>query len=91
MLHAIFVGFVFGMVFGHAPVIFPAVLSFPVNYRPVFYFPLLLLQVSLALRILADLSNWFYLRQWAGLLNAIAILLFFAILALTSRARAQAS
>lgn len=32
-LHSFFLGFVFAMIFGHAPVIFPAVLQLPVHYR----------------------------------------------------------
>jgi hypothetical protein len=33
MLHAITLGFVFGMVFGHAPIIFPAVLGLDILYK----------------------------------------------------------
>ena len=32
-LHTLFLGFVFGMIFGHAPVIFPAVLGRPIELR----------------------------------------------------------
>lgn len=83
-LHAVFVGFVVSMVFGHAPIIFPAVLNLAIVYRPFFYAPLLLLHASLLLRIAGDLGGFLPLRQWGGLLNAIAILLYFAML-LTSR------
>lgn len=83
-LHAVFVGFVVSMVFGHAPIIFPAVLNLPIVYRPVFYAPLLLLHASLLLRILGDLAGGLAVRQWGGLLNAIAILLYFGLM-LTSR------
>jgi hypothetical protein len=84
-LHAVFVGFVFGMVFGHAPIIFPAVLGSPallgqpVAYRPYFYLPLNLLQLSLVLRLVGDFSSWVALRQWGGLLNALAIVLFLLV------------
>jgi hypothetical protein len=37
MLHAVFVGFVFSMIFGHAPIIVPAVLGRRLIYRPRFY------------------------------------------------------
>lgn len=50
-LHALLLGFVFAMVFGHAPIIFPAVLRVAVPYHPVFYAPLVLLHASLALRL----------------------------------------
>lgn len=51
-LHAFFVGFVLSMVFGHAPVILPAVLRVALPYRPVLYVPLALLHASLAVRVL---------------------------------------
>ena len=47
MLHAIFLGFVFSMVFGHAPIIFPAVLGLNIQYQRFFYIPLVLLHLSL--------------------------------------------
>jgi hypothetical protein len=75
-LHAIFVGFVISMIFGHAPIIFPAILGVPITYRPAFYAQLILLHVSLIIRILGDLTNQFDIRRWGGFLNEIAILLF---------------
>ena len=77
MLHAVFIGFVISMVFAHAPVIFPAVLGLPVEYRPAFYLHVGVLHVSLILRVAGDLidslGRW---RAWGGLLNAAALLLF---------------
>ena len=78
ILHAIFLGFTFGMIFGHAPIIFPAVLGRPLPYRPSFYLHLVLLQVTLLLRIGGDLFNLPVLRQWGGLLNALVLLIFLA-------------
>jgi hypothetical protein len=75
-LHAIFLGFVFSMLFAHAPIIFPAVLGNPVVYTPFFYVFLILLQVSLAARLIADLGGFWEFRLWTGLLNAIALTLF---------------
>jgi hypothetical protein len=49
-LHALGLGFLFGMVMGHAPVILPAVARVKVQYGPVFYGPWALLQVSLLVR-----------------------------------------
>jgi hypothetical protein len=59
-LHAVFVGFVFSMVFGHAPVILPAVLRVRFPYHPVLYLPLGLLHASLAVRVFfsAPLGAW---------------------------------
>jgi hypothetical protein len=75
-LHAVFVGFVISMIFGHAPIIFPAVLGAPVSFHPAFYVPLALLHVSLVLRVLGDFANLHFLRLWGGLFNEAAILLF---------------
>ena len=42
MLHTVFVGFVFAMIFGHAPIILPAILSRTTSpYQPALYVPLL--------------------------------------------------
>ena len=76
VLHAIFLGFVFGMIFGHAPIIFPAVLGVRMVYRRRFYLHLLLLEGSVAWRVISDLTGSWSMRQWAGLINGIAILLF---------------
>jgi len=76
-LHAVFLGFVFSMIFGHAPIIFPAVLGWRVAFRRAFYAHLLLLHLTLALRVVGDLATWLPARQWGGLLNALALLLFF--------------
>jgi hypothetical protein len=75
-LHVVFVGFVISMIFGHAPIIFPAILGVPINFQPAFYIQLFLLHASLALRVIADYANWYTLRMWGGLLNEVAILLF---------------
>jgi hypothetical protein len=75
-LHAVFVGFVISMIFGHAPIIFPAILGVPIIYRPTFYVHLILLHLSLVIRILGDLTDQFEVRRWGGLLNEVAILLF---------------
>ena len=82
-LHAIFLGFVFAMIFGHAPIIFPAVLGVPVPFRPAFYAHLAVLHVSLALRVSGDLAAWWPGRQWGGLLNVVAVLLFLGNMALS--------
>jgi hypothetical protein len=76
MLHAIFVGFVFSMIFGHAPIVFPAVFNKSIDFQPVFYGHLTLLHLSLILRVGGDLLLWWPGRQWGGLLNAAALLLF---------------
>lgn len=80
-LHAVFVGFVLAMVFGHAPIIFPAILRVKLPYHASFYLPLLLLHASLALRVAGDLAGNFSLRAWGGLGNALCIVVFIATMA----------
>lgn len=75
-VHAIGLGFVFAMVFGHAPIIFPAVLRVTIAYHPVFYGPLLLLHASLLLRLAGDATWSFAAVRWGGLLNALALATF---------------
>jgi hypothetical protein len=87
MLHTIFLGFVFSMIFGHAPIILPALLPVDITYRSIFYAPLVLLQAGLVARIVADLALNPALRQWAGLFNVLAILLFLAMMLLSARRR----
>jgi hypothetical protein len=77
ILHAVFLGFALSMVFGHAPIVLPAVTGLTLRYRPVFYLPLVLLQCSLAVRVIGDLvEDLGRYRAWGGVLNAAAMLLF---------------
>jgi len=77
ILHAVFLGFALSMVFGHAPIVLPAVTGLTLRYRPVFYLPLMLLQCSLAVRVIGDLvEDLGRYRAWGGVLNAAAMLLF---------------
>ncbi len=76
ILHAVLLGFVFAMIFGHAPIIFPAVLGVRMSYHTRFYVHLFLLEIGVILRVVADLAGWWTARQWAGLIAAIAIVLF---------------
>lgn len=76
MLHTVFLGFVFSMIFAHAPIIFPAATGLRLPYRPVFYTHVLLLQISLVGRIAGDCAGSFTACHWGGLLNVAAVLLF---------------
>ena len=78
MLHAFFLGFVFAMIFAHAPIIFPAVLGARMTYRPLFYAHVLLLQATLLVRLVGDVVGWGVGRQVGGLLNAVMLVLFLA-------------
>jgi hypothetical protein len=79
MLHTLFLGFVMSMVFGHAPIIVPAVLRVPLPYQRRFYGHLALLHAGLLLRIVGgDLVGMRPLWQAGGVLNVLALLLFVA-------------
>lgn len=75
-LHAVLIGFVFSMIFGHAPIIFPAIAKVKIPYHPAFYVPLIALHGSLVTRIVGDLMQNPHLRSIGGALNAAALLLF---------------
>ncbi len=94
LLHSIFLGFTFSMVFAHAPIILPAIRlrvspkqaagnlaeESMTIYRPGFYAPLILLHLSLVARVIGDALAWLPLRMWGGLFNVISILVFLALL-----------
>ncbi len=82
MLHAILLGFVFSMIFGHAPIIFPAILGLRVGFHPLAYVPLALLQVSVAVRVVGDVGLDAQVRQLGGLLGVIAIALYAVVVVL---------
>ena len=77
-VHALALGFVFGMVFGHAPTIFPAVARVKIPYHPAFYLPLLALHASLAWRVSGGLAGDFAVQRGAAAANAGALLLLIA-------------
>lgn len=78
--HAILLGFVFSMVFGHAPVIVPAVARANVRYHWSFYVPLALLHLSVAERVVGDLAAIPSVRAAGGTLSAAALVVFIATL-----------
>lgn len=87
-LHALLLGFVVAMVFGHAPIIFPAVLRVKLPYHPAFYGPLLMLHTSLvlrlagdALRAAADGPGAHALVRWGALVSALALAAFVLVMA----------
>ena len=78
ILHAIFLGFVFSMIFVHAPIIFPTITGLSLPFRNSFYLHLGLLHASLLLRVAGDLDASAPLQRWGGLLNSLAVLAFLA-------------
>ncbi len=84
-LHALYIGFVLTMIFGHAPIILPALTGLVVDYRGHFYLPLALLHASLLLRIAGDHAGWLDGRRWGGLLNEVALVFFVVVMVLAVR------
>lgn len=91
LLHTIFLGFVISMIFGHAPVIIPAVMGVKIPYRPVFYVHLVLLHLSLILRVAGDLRFNQTARLWGGMLNEVAVVLFLVVTVIAARQGARAA
>jgi hypothetical protein len=83
VLHAFLLGFVFSMIFGHAPIIIPALTGLQVKYTPIFYGHLILLHVTLTYRMYGNLVLDMTARRYGGLLNVVAILLFMGVMAVT--------
>ena len=83
MLHAFFLGFTFSMIFAHAPIIFPGVAGLAIRpYHGSLYIWAILLQLTLALRIVFGLMMDSGLRKLFGMLNGVIILFFFINLVL---------
>lgn len=84
VLHSFFIGFVFSMLFAHAPIIFTALLKFQKPpFSKILYIPVFLTHALLLLRLYADYSGNWELRKWAGLLQVIVFASFFAGFAIT--------
>lgn len=85
-LHALLIGFVLSMVFGHALIIFPAVAGVVLRYRPALYLPLALLHVSVLLRVTGDVLELSAIRVASGPITAAALIAFAATMAIGRRA-----
>lgn len=76
-LHMLLLGFVFSMVFGHAPIMLPALLRTPISAPGPFAFvPVVLMTLGVALRAAGDMVGSGGVRAGAGALQAAAILTF---------------
>jgi hypothetical protein len=85
-IHALFQGFVLGMVFAHAPMIFPAVTMLRLPFHRIQHVHLALLHGGLALRVGADLVGATQLARTGSTLTAIALALFVVTHAMSVRA-----
>ncbi|MEP7764822.1 hypothetical protein [Sanguibacter sp. 25GB23B1] len=79
-LHAVFLGFVMSMIFGHAPVIVPAVLRVRLPFHVSFYAHVVLLHVALAVRLVAGdaLGSPAWWRG-GGIATEVAVVLFLVV------------
>ena len=76
LLHMLFVGFVFSMIFAHAAIMIPSLAGRWVPWHPYFYLPLVLLHGFLGIRIIGDFIMHPVLRITGSYGNVLAILLF---------------
>jgi len=80
-LHMLLLGFVFAMVFGHAPIVLPALLRGAIAAPSgITLAPVLAMSAGVALRGLGDALGAAPLRAGAGALQALAILGFAAVM-----------
>jgi len=84
-VHAIAIGFVLSMIFGHAPIILPAVLGIRLRYGSFSYVPLALLHASVILRVASDLPERVDLRADSAIATIVALVAYAAHLAIMSR------
>jgi hypothetical protein len=85
IVHGVTIGFALSMIFGHAPIIIPAVLGLRVQYSAALYAPLAILHLSLLLRLTGDLFSWIEIRTISGPVTIIALIGYVAILLTVSR------
>jgi hypothetical protein len=85
IVHAVAIGFVLSMIFGHAPIILPAVTGVRVRYSAAAYLPFAVLHFSVLLRVVADLFEWVDLRAASGPVTIVAFVAYAAILIVASR------
>lgn len=83
-VHAIAIGFVLSMIFGHALIVLPAVMRISLHYTAALYLPLALLHVSLAVRVFSDILELLGPRALSGMLTIVALAFFAVTLALAS-------
>ena len=78
-LHTLFLGFVMSMIMAHAPIIIPALTGLSFRYTRALWIPLILLQLTVAMRVIGDIFGLWDLRRWGAMLNALTLALFVAM------------
>ncbi len=91
MAHALFAGFVLSMIFAHGPIVVPAVIGAAIAYRRVLYVPLVILELSVALRVVGGVLERSGMRDIGAIGIAIAIGAFMAAMGSSIRMRRQSS
>ncbi|SEJ47688.1 hypothetical protein SAMN05192553_104174 [Cyclobacterium xiamenense] len=82
-LHTFFLGFVFSMIWSHAPIIFPAVFGIKVDvFHPLLWWVWGVFQLSLVARIASSWAGWPSWRFFFGALNGFSIIAVFLSMAL---------
>jgi len=77
VLHTFFIGFVFSMIFAHAPIILPGILGTSAKpYHGSLYLWFIMLQVSLVMRLSVLFSNDVFVKQLGGMISGIVIIGF---------------
>jgi hypothetical protein len=84
VVHAVTLGFVLSMIFGHTLIIFPSVVGLTLRYSAVLYVPLLLLQISVVIRTISDFSGSVEIRSVSAFLTIIALVCFAATIVVAS-------
>jgi hypothetical protein len=91
VVHAIAIGFVISMIFGHAPIILPAVTGLRVRFSAASYVPLALLHLSVLLRAIGDAAALPDVRVASAILTILALVGYAVTLILASRRRLGAA
>jgi hypothetical protein len=71
------------MIFGHAIIVVPVFTSLSFPYHAVMWLPLVFLHGSLLFRAYGDATFSFEIKEWGGMLNAVALGLFAAVALVT--------
>lgn len=92
VVHTFFLGFAFSMIFAHGPMILPGILGITTTpFHKILHLWAALLQTSWILRLAGDLCPVFEIRKLSGLLSVMAILAYFATIALVTKRNLNAT
>ncbi|GAB3558953.1 hypothetical protein GCM10027577_50880 [Spirosoma fluminis] len=84
-LHSFFLGFVFSMIFAHAPIILPGILGqHKVLFHPAYYGWIALNSLALFIRLMGDWHQQTAWRATSGIMQAVALIGFFGTVAVTA-------